>query len=160
VKVTDVDCGTGHTCAVQDNGTVWCWGANFAHQLGLPVSADGTHIPGQVATLVDIEEVTAGDRISCASNLNGELFCWGDNDYGQVGYAPFDHVYFDIPVPYEHLSNFRSLSLQAGFAVYAVTDDGTAWGWGRYEDLYVPPLHDGYYDFTWIPIRMYDPVRD
>ena len=160
VKVTDVDCGTGHTCAVQDNGTVWCWGANDNHQLGIPVSTDGTHIPGQVATLVDMVEVHVGNNNTCAANLSGSLWCWGGNNFGQVGYAPFDHVYFDIPVPYEHLSDFRSLSLQASFAIYAVTADGTAWGWGRYEDLYVFPPRDDLYDFTWLPVRMYNPVRD
>ena len=160
VKAIDVDCGNAHTCAVQDNGTVWCWGANYEHQLGLPVSTDGTHIPGQVASLVDIERVYAGDFTTCASNHSGDFWCWGNNSFGQLGYLPFDHEYFDVPVPYEHLSNFRSLSLQAPFAVYAVADDGTAWGWGRYEDLYVPFPRDDIYDFTWTPIRMYDPVRD
>jgi len=162
VKVTDVDCGTRHTCAVQDNGTVWCWGANYAHQLGLPVSTDGTHIPGQVATLVDIEKVYAGSFNTCASNQNGDLFCWGDNSYGQIGRHPLEQVWYDIPVRYDHLSNIRSLSLDGAHTVYAITEDGTAWGWGRYEKLFVPslPPDKRMYEFTWFPVRMYDPVRD
>jgi len=162
VKVTDVDCGTGHTCAVQDNGTVWCWGANDTHQLGLPVSTDGTHIPGQVATLVDIERVHAGNFNTCASNHSGELFCWGDNSYGQIGRSPHEQVWYDIPVRYDHLSNIRSLCLQGAHTVYAVTEDGTAWGWGRYEYLLIPslPPDQRIDDFTATPVRMYNPVRD
>jgi alpha-tubulin suppressor-like RCC1 family protein len=162
VKAMDVHCGNSHTCAVQDNGTVWCWGANYSLQLGLPVSTDGTHIPGQVATLVDIERVYAGNFNTCASNHDGDLFCWGDNSYGQIGRSPYEQVWYDIPVRYDHLSNIRSLSIQGAHWVYAVTEDGTAWGWGRYENLFVPslPPDQRMYEFTWFPVRMYNPVRD
>jgi alpha-tubulin suppressor-like RCC1 family protein len=162
VKVIDIDCGSDHSCAVQDNGTVWCWGGNINRQLGLSVSTDGTHIPGQVATLVDIEKVHAGQRNTCASNHDGDLFCWGDNSYGQIGRPPFEQALADIPVRYGHLSNIRSLSLEGAHTVYAVTEDGTAWGWGLYDKLFVPSLPPDrrMYEYTWFPVRMYDPVRD
>jgi len=162
VKAIDVDCGAKHTCAVQDNGTVWCWGANDTLQLGLPVSTDGTHIPGQVATLVDIERVYAGNFNTCASNHDGDLFCWGDNSYGQIGRPAFEQAVADIPVRYGHLSSIRSLSLEGAHTVYAVTEDGTAWGWGLYDKLFVPSLPPDrrMYEYTWLPVRMYDPVRD
>jgi alpha-tubulin suppressor-like RCC1 family protein len=38
----EIDCGAGHCCAVEMDGSVWCWGSNTRGQLGngvLPVQA-------------------------------------------------------------------------------------------------------------------------
>ncbi|MEC7280378.1 MAG: hypothetical protein VXV98_10150, partial [Candidatus Thermoplasmatota archaeon] len=82
-----VSSGTFHTCAILDNGDLTCWGGDHEGQVGddgdntdqdSPVSVDlGT---GRTAVAV-----SAHDLHTCAILDNGDLKCWGKNDYGQLG---------------------------------------------------------------------------
>jgi hypothetical protein len=74
----------GHTCAIDLEGAVWCWGANDRGQLG-----DGTEIdrsaPVQVMGLPLASEIECGGEHTCVIDAEGSLWCWGDNTYGQLG---------------------------------------------------------------------------
>ncbi len=77
--------GSEHTCAVTSGGIVVCWGLNREGQLG-----DGTrtnsHSPVVVrGTSGTIQSISAGGTVSCATNAAGALFCWGGNDFGELG---------------------------------------------------------------------------
>ena len=73
-----------HTCARLQDGTVACWGADDAGQLG-----NGTTHPfagpGLVSGITTAVQVAAGGRHSCAALQNGTVACWGANDAGQLG---------------------------------------------------------------------------
>lgn len=80
-----VSTGYHHSCALLVSGATQCWGWNFGGQLG-----DGTNNDSNIAVTVQglpstVEAVTTGSRNSCALLTNGDLKCWGDNTYGQVG---------------------------------------------------------------------------
>ena len=86
--------GEGHTCALLDNGTIRCWGANNSGQLGY---GNTTYIgdnetPG-FAGPVDLGlrdtavAVTVGNVHTCALQTDGAVRCWGLNSSGQLGYA-------------------------------------------------------------------------
>jgi alpha-tubulin suppressor-like RCC1 family protein len=80
-----VSAGDLHTCAVRKNGQVYCWGYNAYGQLG-----DGTTSNRAIPTLVsggftDWIEVSSGGFHTCARRINGQLYCWGYNNYGQLG---------------------------------------------------------------------------
>lgn len=84
--------GGATTCAILDNGSLRCWGANGEGQLGLghvenigddePVAsvAPVDLGPGRTAAAVAVD----GDH-TCAILDNGKLRCWGNNDDGQLG---------------------------------------------------------------------------
>ena len=64
---------------------VLCWGANESGQLG-----DGTELnkntPVAVAGLrSEVSAIAAGGRHTCALTVAGSVFCWGNNDAGQLG---------------------------------------------------------------------------
>lgn len=83
---TQISVGGAHACAIADDATVWCWGANAAGQLGngtTTASATPVQVPGLQATLV-----AAGADSTCASTTAGRLRCWGANAQGQLGVAP------------------------------------------------------------------------
>jgi len=82
---TSISLGGSHACAVNIHGEIYCWGSNWAGQLG-----DGT-----TAESVTPTRVTAGDAVfvevsaardhTCALEDTGVAYCWGDNNYGQLG---------------------------------------------------------------------------
>jgi len=75
--------GRYHTCAIKQDGSLWCWGANYYGQLG-----DGTNTnkntPVQIMSS-GVVAVSLGGDYTCAIKQDGSLWCWGDNYYGQLG---------------------------------------------------------------------------
>jgi alpha-tubulin suppressor-like RCC1 family protein len=93
----DVAAGADHACAVMDDASVWCWGANGVGQLGLggvgPVGA-----PQVVPGLAGVAAVTGGDGYGCALGLDGSAACWGVNGNGQLGTGSFSPSLVPAPV--------------------------------------------------------------
>ncbi len=81
---TAVSAGDESTCAIGD-GTLYCWGANDAGQLGDGTTADHG-VPAPIMdshhdwTAVSISHVHA-----CAISAADGVFCWGDNASGEIG---------------------------------------------------------------------------
>ena len=81
----DVAPGLQHTCALLQDHTVTCWGANTAGQLARPDAGSGGPIPEVVAGLAGVTNLVSGREFSCAVVPPGVVMCWGVNDYGQLG---------------------------------------------------------------------------
>jgi alpha-tubulin suppressor-like RCC1 family protein len=80
-----VSTGYHHSCALLVSGATQCWGWNFGGQLGTGNNNDSS-VPVTVQNLPStVEALTTGIRNTCALLTNGDLKCWGDNTYGQVG---------------------------------------------------------------------------
>jgi alpha-tubulin suppressor-like RCC1 family protein len=104
-NLTAVDLGTGrtataiaagyqHTCAILDNESIKCWGANASGQLGLGHTnnlGDGLNQMGDNLTAVDLgtgrtaKAIAAGYQHTCVILDNESVKCWGLNDKGQLG---------------------------------------------------------------------------
>jgi alpha-tubulin suppressor-like RCC1 family protein len=117
-----------HSCVRQADGTLWCWGANTAGQLG-----DGSNLarptPVQVAALgSDVRQVSPSSHLhTCARLDNGTAWCWGANDYGQLGNGTASSS--SVPVKVAGLSNVVQVSA-GDFHTCACTSDGAVWCWG------------------------------
>ncbi len=73
-----------HSCSLDAAGDLWCWGANTAFELGSAnTSTDVRQVfPGPW------KAIAGGQTHSCAIKAGGagdEVYCWGENYFGQVG---------------------------------------------------------------------------
>ena len=80
----DIAAGAGHTCIVRKGGTVQCWGANDAGQLGNGTTTDSS-VPVDVIGVTGATAIVAGSVHTCAVVGNGAVKCWGANRLGQLG---------------------------------------------------------------------------
>ncbi|MCC6521228.1 MAG: hypothetical protein IT373_01075 [Polyangiaceae bacterium] len=82
---TALAAGGAHTCALAEDGTVWCWGKNDHRQLGVVGAVVGplrvTALDGAGAPAIGL---AAGGAHSCARASVG-TGCWGSNERGQLG---------------------------------------------------------------------------
>lgn len=85
MSVTDVSVGQYHTCAIADD-KAYCWGYNNYGQLGIGNATTQTS-PVQVANQGSnvAVRVAAGQNHSCGIISDGSLWCWGYNNFGQLG---------------------------------------------------------------------------
>lgn len=92
LRVSQVVTGWMHTCVLFDNGKVRCWGLGQHGQLGNGNTTDwGSTEERSVANQTDVRlsgravQVAVGQYHSCALLESGQVVCWGDNEYGQLG---------------------------------------------------------------------------
>lgn len=88
-KTTSVSMAGWHGCAVTEDGAVWCWGRGTSGELGngqtsnsavaVPVSGLTTPVSAAVAS------GGANDGDTTCAIQNGNVFCWGNNQYGRLG---------------------------------------------------------------------------
>ncbi len=125
----EVVAGLNHTCALREDGTLWCWGRNALGQLG-DATTTARFDPKQVLPLgaADWVEITASGEFTCARRASGALFCWGRNDLGQLGAGD---VVSPVSTPKQvGAATYSAVSAGANHAC-AVATDGTLWCWGR-----------------------------
>ncbi len=73
-----------HACAVLNNGTIKCWGANAYGQLGNN-GTNNSSTPVTVSNMSTAVQVTTNFTSTCARLGTGAVQCWGNNQMGQLG---------------------------------------------------------------------------
>lgn len=142
----ELQAGGYHTCAVNQDGGAYCWGADFYGQVGDGVDGNADQLtPTQVqVTPVGPVYFTQGKALSlglyhsCALRSDDTLWCWGSDSYGQLGNANPDTSSRDNPVQVKYDTSgapFDGVHLYAGsYHTCAARADGTAWCWGRNDE--------------------------
>jgi len=93
-RAVDIAAGALFFCALLDDGSVKCWGANGSGQLGVGNTAARGDQPGEMGdSLRSVSlgagrraiAIAAGDNHACAILDDRSLKCWGANGNGQLG---------------------------------------------------------------------------
>jgi alpha-tubulin suppressor-like RCC1 family protein len=122
-----VSAGSTSTCATRTDGTLWCWGANGAGQLG---TGDTTNrlSPIQVGTATSWAMVSAGNSDTCAVRTDHTLWCWGFNSAGQLGTG--DTTDELTPTQVGVGASWATVSAGSNGGTCAIRTDDTLWCWG------------------------------
>jgi alpha-tubulin suppressor-like RCC1 family protein len=135
ISAEQVSAGVDHTCAVTSDQRVLCWGDNQLGQLGYPRDHDfgnGLYYRSQadeVPGLIGITHVEAGAYHTCATDLQQRLWCWGNNEFGELGRADRDNAH--VPALVDGVPAARSVSAGTlNTCIVAEADAGAVWCWG------------------------------
>ena len=128
---TAIAAGGSHSCALHQNGTISCWGSNGFSQPGNSrEDLIYSPTPVQIKNIDDITAIAAGGSHSCALHQDGAIFCWGDNEYGQLSNWSEDPVYSPTPVQVKNIDDITAIAA-GGSHSCALHQDGTISCWGR-----------------------------
>jgi alpha-tubulin suppressor-like RCC1 family protein len=87
--------GDEHSCGWAADSLAYCWGDNSDGQLGDDDPGNDSPSPVLVAGGHKFATLKSGARHVCGIDADGDVFCWGSNDAGQLG----DGGNTDSPVP-------------------------------------------------------------
>jgi alpha-tubulin suppressor-like RCC1 family protein len=136
-RFSDIAAGGGHTCAVGLlDGAAYCWGDNAKGQLGTTLGGGAVlaTFPVEVSGSRTFVSIAAGEAVTCAVASNGGGFCWGSNEFGQLGIdSPTAQPTPAQPRAVAGNLLFRSIDVGAAHAC-GVTTDNRAYCWGRAND--------------------------
>lgn len=82
---TNLSLGWYHACIVRGTGQTMCWGMNDLGQLGFGSTSSFRATPANLAGINDGSAFGMGAKFTCLRRKSGNLTCWGDNQFGQIG---------------------------------------------------------------------------
>ncbi|CAH1256948.1 SERGEF [Branchiostoma lanceolatum] len=129
-RVKAVTGGGGHTVLISAEGRLFVCGWNQKGQLGLGHREDRS-VPTQVTALTEpVDTVACGWDFTLAVTEGGQLFSWGSNAFGQLGF-PEVKGHSSTPTPVQSLQGVKIVGVAAGLRhAVALDDSGSVWTWG------------------------------
>jgi alpha-tubulin suppressor-like RCC1 family protein len=130
-RFVQISTGDYHTCGLTSSGAAYCWGANSNGQLGDGTTTDSSaNGPQRVLGGLRLASISAGFEFTCGLTSRGAAYCWGDNDYGQLGDGTTTDSDENGPQPV--IGGLRFASNQPGaFHTCGLTTRGATYCWGR-----------------------------
>ncbi len=123
--------GSRHSCGTRGDGTLWCWGRNDNGQIGVGNVTNPQPTPIQVGVATTWSTVAAGTAHTCGTRTDGTLWCWGNNNAGQLGLGSTSQQ--TSPVQVGNLTTWKRVAAGDSHTC-ATKTDGTLWCWGSNVD--------------------------
>lgn len=118
---------------LSSNGEVYVLGGSTENkgQTGLG-NTDGVDTPTKIPGLSGIKEIQAGKYSAYALTSNGQLYSWGSNTYGQLGYESNDNVLKpEIVSGVSGITGFSVGSEYSSSRDYVITIASGLYSWGN-----------------------------
>ncbi|XP_061887279.1 probable E3 ubiquitin-protein ligase HERC1 isoform X3 [Entelurus aequoreus] len=129
-KVSSSKGSDGHTLAITMEGEVFSWGDGEYGKLGHGNSATQKYpkiIQGPLIGKV-VVCVSAGYRHSAAVTNDGELYTWGEGDFGRLGHS--DSQSRNTPTLVKDISGVGQVACGSSHTIAVAQDGRTAWSFG------------------------------
>ncbi|XP_018331399.1 probable E3 ubiquitin-protein ligase HERC4 [Agrilus planipennis] len=131
--ITHIACGATHSMALNQWGQIFTWGSDTYGQLGHQLGQSMQPVPKILKALAThhVVQIACGYRHSAALTINGEIYCWGANNFGQLGIgtvspsepSPTQVPSIDgIPIAFLACGSYHTL---------VVSKSGAVFGWGN-----------------------------
>lgn len=135
VRLTSVSAGNASACAIGSNRKAYCWGSEAEEPA---ILGDG---PGTTYGSVPVEvrlppgvvpaEIGVGLQHACLLGTNGKAYCWGSNEFGQLGTGAGLDASASAPLEVRAPAGVSFTSLSVGSRhTCALSADGQAYCWG------------------------------
>lgn len=131
-RVKAIAAAKHHTVVATEGGEVFTWGSNREGQLGYP-SVDTQPTPRRVSSLRSkIFSVAAANKHTAVVSETGEVFTWGCNREGQLGYGTSNSASNYTPRVVEYLKGkvFSGVAA-AKYHTVVLGADGEVYTWGH-----------------------------
>jgi hypothetical protein len=112
--------GNSTNCGLKSDNSVWCWGLNFAGEIG-----DGTGMPrlspvkAASSAATTFLDVATGPQLSCAVAQSGDVWCWG----------------LDVTIEGQDAKllggKYAQIRVGANGWICGLKQDGTVWCWQK-----------------------------
>lgn len=131
-RVKTIAAAKHHTVAATEGGEVFTWGSNREGQLGY-TSVDTQATPRRVSSLkTRIVAVAAANKHTAVVSESGEVFTWGCNKEGQLGYGTSNSGSNYTPRLVEYLKGKVFIGVAAAkYHTIVLGADGEVFTWGH-----------------------------
>lgn len=117
--------GNDFSCGINTAGRAFCWGDNARGVFGTDSGTIGRGDPVEVSTPSNFDSIAASDHHVCAVTTDGEVECWGDNGYSELGRGGHSSLPQRVPG-----TDYKGVSVGAKH-VCATHRSGLVSCWGR-----------------------------
>mmetsp|Transcript_11271 Transcript_11271/g.20421 ORF Transcript_11271/g.20421 Transcript_11271/m.20421 type:complete len:1946 (-) Transcript_11271:75-5912(-) len=154
---TQIECGSNHSVSIGHNGSLYSWGAcmtmggakiptttwqHDAEKLSNCVNDKGdVSIPTNMKNVVPakIRKVCCGAKFTLGLTYDGDVYSWGNNDFGQLGREGESikpEIIEGLRLRRRHHAGIVSISCGARHSL-AANNNGQvmAWGWNEFGTL-------------------------
>lgn len=125
---TQVVAGGSHSCGLRDDRSLWCWGWNGLEQVGSSSCGGSCSSPVRVGSAVNWIDIALGDEHTCGLRTDGSLWCWGNNNLGQLG-VDTNPTAHDTPTQVGVSVDWMTMAAGAQHSC-GIRADGSLWCWG------------------------------
>ncbi len=163
LRFASISAGGAFSCGVTIEGRAYCWGWGWQGRLG---NGEGSPMysapePVPVSGGLVFSSISAGDSHACAVTTDGEAYCWGYGEHGQLGNGMTGrddcHVFSRVLMACEYKpvkvsGGYTFISISAGFhhtCGVRVDGEGYCWGSGSFGKL-----GNGSEDNQLVPVRV------
>ncbi|XP_057778884.1 uncharacterized protein LOC130997551 isoform X3 [Salvia miltiorrhiza] len=131
-RVNAVAAAKHHTVVATEGGEVFTWGSNREGQLGY-TSVDTQPTPRRVSSLkARIVAVSAANKHTAVVSLAGEIYTWGCNREGQLGYGTSNSASNYSPRVVAYLKGKHLVGVSAAkYHTIVLGSDGEVFTWGH-----------------------------
>ncbi|KAL0271708.1 UNVERIFIED_CONTAM: hypothetical protein PYX00_008714 [Menopon gallinae] len=120
----------GHTLALTENGRLYSWGDGDYGKLGhgnCTIQRSPRLVGGALEGKI-VKQVSAGYRHSAVVTEDGELYTWGEGEFGRLGHG--DSNSCQVPTLVRDLSGVGSVSCGSAHTLALSADGRKVWSFG------------------------------